>query len=55
MKNKSSNEEGSQKFGHSRAKCKSATETVALVECVFCGEKERDLSKMSKKQKHSQK
>ena len=36
-------------------KCKSSTETVALVECIFCGEKEEDLSKMSKKQKQSQK
>ena len=50
MKNKRSSEEGSQKVEH-RAKRKSSTETVAPVECVFCGEKERDLSKMSKKQK----
>ena len=48
MKNKRSSEEGSQKVEH-RAKRKSSTETVAPVECVFCGEKERDLSKMSKK------
>ena len=60
MKNKRSSEGGSQKVEHSRAKRKSSTETVAPVECVFCGEKERDLSKMSKnpqktKQKQSQK
>ena len=48
MKNKRSSEEGSQKVEH-RAKRKSSTETVAPVECVFCGEKERDLSKMPKK------
>ena len=46
---------GSQKVERSRAKRKLSTETVAPVECVFCGEKERDLSKMSKKQKQSQK
>ena len=40
---------GSQKVERSRAKRKLSTETVAPVECVFCGEKERDLSKMSKK------
>ena len=28
---------------------------MAPVECIFCGEKERDLSKMSKKEKQSQK
>ena len=46
---------GSQKVERRRAKRKLSTETVAPVECVFCGEKERDLSKMSKKQKQSQK
>ena len=40
---------GSQKVERRRAKRKLSTETVAPVECVFCGEKERDLSKMSKK------
>ena len=49
MKNKRSSEGGFQKVEHSRAKCKSSTETVAPVEYVFCGEKERNLSKMSKK------
>ena len=39
---------GSQKVERRRAKRKLSTETVAPVECVFCGEKERDLSKMSK-------
>ena len=52
MKNKRSSEGGSQKIEHSRAKRKSSTETVAPAECVFCGEKERGLSK---KQKQSQK
>ena len=52
MKNKRSSEGGSQKVEHSRAKRKSSTETVAPAECVFCGEKERGLSK---KQKQSQK
>ena len=46
---------GSQKVERRRAKRKLLTETVAPVECVFCGEKERDLLKMSKKQKQSQK
>ena len=49
MKNKRSSEGNSQKVERSRVKLKSSTETVAPVECVFCGEKERDLSKMSKK------
>ena len=40
MKNKRSNEDGSQKVEHIRAKHKSPTETVAPVQCVFCGEKE---------------
>ena len=53
MKNKHSSKRGSQKLEHSRATCKSSTETVALIECVFCGEKGRDLPKMSKKQKQS--
>ena len=44
---------GSQQLEHSRATCKSSTETVALIECVFCGEKEIYLPKMSKKQKQS--
>ena len=48
MKNKHSSEGGSQKVEHSRAKSKSSTETVVPVECVFCGEKERDLSKCQK-------
>ena len=43
MKNKCSSEGGSQKVQQSRAKRKSSTETVAPVECIFCGEKERDL------------
>ena len=60
MKNKRSSERGSQNVERSRAKRKSSTETVAPVECVYCGEKEKDLSKMSKKktpkkQKQSQK
>ena len=46
MKNKRSTEGGSQKIERSRAKRKSSTETVAPVECVFCGEKEKYLSKM---------
>ena len=49
MKNKRSSEGGSQKVERSRAKRKSSTETVAPVECVYCGQKEKDLSKMSKK------
>ena len=53
MKNKRSSEGGFQKVEHSRAKSKSSTETVAPVECVFCGEKERNLSKMSKKNRNS--
>ena len=53
MKNKHSSKRGSQKLEHSRATCKSSTETVALIECIFCGEKGRDLPKMSKKQKQS--
>ena len=53
IENKSSSERGSQKLEHGRATRKSSTETVALIECVFCGEKERDLPKMSKKQKQS--
>ena len=40
MKNKRSNEDGPQKVEHIRAKHKSPTETVAPVQCVFCGEKE---------------
>ena len=55
MENKRSSEEGSQKTEHSRAERISLTETPAPTECVFCGEKERDLPKMSQKQKHSQK
>ena len=58
MKNKRSSERGSQKSDCSRAKHKSSTETVAPVECIYCGEKESDLSKLSKKtkkQKQSQK
>ena len=55
MKNKRSSEGGSQKVEHSSTKRKSSAETVAPAECVFCGEKERDLSEMSKKQKQSQK
>ena len=55
MKNKRSSERGFQKVERSRAQLKSSTETVAPVECVFCGEKEKDLSKMPKKQKQSQK
>ena len=54
MKNKRSSERGSQNVERSRAKRKSSTETVAPVECVYCGEKEKDLSKMSKK-KNSEK
>ena len=54
IKNKCLSKGGSQKVEHSRAKHKSSPETVAPAECVFCGEKERDLSKMSKKQKQSQ-
>ena len=55
MKNKRSGKGDSQKVEHRRTKRKSSTETVAPVECVFCGEKERNLSKMSKRQKQSQK
>ena len=51
MKNKRSSEGGSQKVERSKAKRKSSTETVAPVECIFCGEKEKYLSKMSKKKK----
>ena len=40
MKNKRSSVDGSQKVEDIRAKHKSPTETVAPVECVFCGEKE---------------
>ena len=53
MKNKRSSEGNSQKVERSRVKLKKSTETVAPVECVFCGEKERDLSKMSKKTRNS--
>ena len=53
MKNKRSREGGSQNVERSRAKHKSSIETVALVEWFFCGEKERDLSKMSKKNRNS--
>ena len=53
MKNKRSSEGNSQKVEGSRVKLKKSTETVAPVECVFCGEKERDLSKMSKKTRNS--
>ena len=49
MKNKLSSEGGSQKVERSRAERKSSTETVASVQCIFCGEKVRDLSKISKK------
>ena len=49
MKNKRSSERGSQNVERRRAKRKSSTEAVAPVECVYCGEKEKDLSKMSKK------
>ena len=52
-KNKHSDETGSQKLEHSRTTGESSTETVALIECVFCGERERDLPKMSRKQKQS--
>ena len=55
MKSKRSCEGGSKNVEHSRTKRKSSTETVGPVECVFCGEKEMDLSEMSKKQKQSQK
>ena len=48
MKNKRSSERGSQKLEHSRATRKSSTGTVALIECVFCGEKEMDLPKCKK-------
>ena len=51
MKNKRSSEGGSQKVERSRAKRKSSTETVAPVEYIFCQEKERDLSKIYKKEK----
>ena len=37
---------GSLKVERTRAKRKSSSETVAPVECVFCGQKEKDLSKM---------
>ena len=43
MENKCSSEGGSQKAEQSRAKHKSSTETVASIEYVFCGEKERYL------------
>ena len=46
MKNKRSSEGGSQKVERTAVKRKSSTETVAPVECVFCGQKEKDLSKM---------
>ena len=46
MKNKRSSDRVSQNVKHSRAKHKSSTETLSPVECVFCGEKERDLSKI---------
>ena len=49
MKNNGSSEGGSQKVEHSRAKRKSSTETVAPVDCVFCREKEKGMSKMSTK------
>ena len=39
MKNKRSSKGGSQKVECSRAKHKSSIETLAPVECVFCGEK----------------
>ena len=55
LQKKRSSEGGSRKVENSRAKRKPSTETVAPVGCVFCREKERDLSKMSKKQKQSQK
>ena len=48
MKNKLSSEGGSQKVERSRAERKSSTETVASVECVFCGEKVRDCQKYQK-------
>ena len=53
MKNNRSSKGDSQKVEHRRTKGKSST--LAPVECIFCGEKERNLSKMSKKQKQSQK
>ena len=54
MKNKCFSEGSSQKVEHSRAKLKSPAVTVGPAECVFCREEERDLAKMSKKQKQSQ-
>ena len=53
MKNKRSSERGSQKLEHSRAKRKSLTETLVPRKCIFSGEKERDLPKMSEKEKQS--
>ena len=53
MKHKRSSERVSQELEHSRATHKSSTATVALKECVLCGERERGLPKMSKKQKQS--
>ena len=54
MKNKCFSEGSSQKVEHSRAKLKSPAVTVGPAEYVFCREEERDLAKMSKKQKQSQ-
>ena len=54
MKNKHSSEGGFQNVERSRAKRKSSTETVAPVEYIFCQEKERDLSKIYKKEKKKQ-
>ena len=52
MESKRSSERSSQNVEHKRAKRKSSTGTVALVECVFCGEKERDLSKKFQKSRN---
>ena len=48
MKNKCSSEGDFQKVEDNRVKRISSNETVALVECAFCGERERYLSKMSR-------
>ena len=53
MKNKRSSEGGSQNVEHTRTKSKSSTGTAAPVECIFCGEKERNISNKCQKCRNS--
>ena len=54
MKKKRFDEESFSGLATTRVKQKSA-DNKALLQCVFCGNHEKDLSKMSKKQKPSHK